>query len=114
MPWGAAHDGALRQRATPVAFSPNDVRGGSLWGMSSAAPKLPPDDDASLRFAPSPTIDWINAHVEELHARYAGQYVAIDPARGVLASGSSDGAVAAELDRLGVPREADVTITWMQ
>jgi len=82
--------------------------------MSSAAPKLPPDDDASLPFAPSPTIDWINAHVEELHARYAGQYVAIDPARGVLASGSSDGAVAAELDRLGVPREADVTITWVQ
>jgi len=81
--------------------------------MSSAAPKLPLDD-ASLPFAPSSTIDWINAHVEELHARYAGQYVAIDPARGVLASGRSDDAVAAELDRLGVPREANVTITWVQ
>ena len=44
--------------------------------MSSAAPKLDPPDDASLPFSPSPTLDWINAHVEELHARYAGQYVA--------------------------------------
>lgn len=81
--------------------------------MSSAAPKLdPPDED--LPFSPSPTLDWINAHVEELHARHAGQYVAIDPAQGVVASGPTDGAVAAELDRLGIPRDADVTITWVQ
>ncbi len=82
--------------------------------MSSAAPKLDPPDDASLPFSPSPTLDWINAHVEELHARYAGQYVAIDPAKGVVASGPTGAAVAAELDRLGVPCEADVTITWVQ
>lgn len=74
--------------------------------MSSAAPSLLPED---LPLAPTPALDWIRAHGAEL-ARYAGQRVAIDPARGVVAVGPTVEAVEAALQTAGVEPEADIVI----
>jgi hypothetical protein len=41
------------------------------------------------------------------NSRYRGRRVAIDPARGVIASGADIGEVIDQLDRMGIPRESD-------
>lgn len=75
--------------------------------MSSGAPKLdPPDED--LPTATDPLIEWIRAHLDEVQ-RYKGRHVAIDPARGIIASGSYE-EVTSALEAAGVSPESDVTI----
>lgn len=49
------------------------------------------------------------AHPEEV-ARHRGQRIAVDPTRGIIASGATLGEVLAELDRLGVPDDAAVIV----
>ncbi len=62
--------------------------------MSSAAPQRPLDLDEmftelrALKPVRDPLQEWMAAHADEL-APLVGQRVAIDPARGMLASGST-------------------------
>lgn len=74
--------------------------------MSSAAHSLPPDED--LPSATDPVIGWINAHLDEVQ-RHKGHHVAIDPARGIIASGTYE-EVTNALEAAGVSPESDVTI----
>jgi hypothetical protein len=53
-----------------------------------------------------PVHDWMAAHPEEL-ARHRGQHVAIDPAKGIVATGADFVAVSEALDALGIPPESD-------
>lgn len=79
--------------------------------MSSAAPKLdPPDED--LPSAADPVIAWINANLDEVQ-RHRGRHVAIDPARGIIASGTYE-EVTSALEAAGVSPESDVTIYPVQ
>lgn len=83
--------------------------------MSSAAPAhsthSPPDLTTMMTTEVSrdPVQDWMDAHPEELR-QHAGERVAIDPARGIVASGATYGEVSAALDAMGVPASADVVI----
>ncbi len=52
--------------------------------MGSPATNLDDVRDENLPFSPAPVTDWINAHVDEMHAQYSGQHVAIDPTLGAL------------------------------
>lgn len=64
---------------------------------------------AALPVDRDPVHAWMAAHEDEL-ALYRGQRVAIDPERGIVASGADYGEVADRLDALGIPPESDVTI----
>lgn len=79
--------------------------------MSSAAPKRTDDVDAYFREleALDPVYDWMVAHRDEL-AGLVGQHVAIDPARGLLASAESLDALAARLEALGLAGDPELTI----
>ena len=68
--------------------------------------------DEDLPFSPDPVGDWIRANFTEL-MRYSGQYVAIDPARGIVAAGTYDDEVVAALRAMGLPVESEVTIHWV-
>lgn len=75
--------------------------------MSSAAPKLDPSDE-ELPISPDPVGDWIRAHFDEVQ-RHKGRHVAIDPARGIIASGSYE-EVTRALESAAVTPDSDVTI----
>lgn len=78
--------------------------------MDPDEPPAPPDDRlAGLRAhppAPDPVHAWMAAHRDAL-APHAGQLAAIDPARGLLATGADYDAVFDQLDALGIPRASD-------
>jgi hypothetical protein len=74
--------------------------------MSTASSSVPPEALATPRYATDPVHAWMRAHPEQL-VPYRGQQVAIDPARGVIASGPDIGVVIDQLDRMGIPRESD-------
>ncbi len=70
--------------------------------------------DEDLPFSPDPVGDWIRANFTEL-MRYSGQYVAIDPARGIVAADPEVRGLHARLAALGVPQESDdVEIHWVR
>jgi len=83
--------------------------------MSAAAPKRTDDLDAYFREletldpTPDPVHDWMVAHRDEL-AGLVGHHVAIDPARGLLASAESMDALAARLEALGLAWDPELTI----
>lgn len=74
--------------------------------MSSAAPRLDPNDDE--RAPADPVVAWINAHGDEVR-RHKGRHVAIDPARGIVASGTYE-EVTRSLEAAGISPMSDVTI----
>jgi hypothetical protein len=75
--------------------------------LSSAAPKLSQDDE-ELPLSVDPVGDWIRAHLDEVQ-RHKGRHIAIDPARGIIASGSYD-EVTRALEAANVSPESDVAI----
>ena len=87
--------------------------------MSSAAPKRPDDiesllsDLAALRPMHDPLQEWMLAHRDEL-AGLTGQRAAIDPARGILASGPTLADVHAALGAAGLMDDEAIVIVTVQ